>query len=225
MTMQRLDGKAADREGAAPRLALGEPALSEGEKEMFARWEKERAEQREIFEARREEILAAHPGKHIAVCNGEVFVADTALGARQWTMQNHIGREAFYYMPRLEGQTDDEAYMAEIARSERETDRQQEIFETGATVTMVRGDICHNLSLVRFGRRPVTCVHGSHADAVVQRYLCAIDLGGRERRLVIYELGNVEEGGNAIDAILGLDMLEGCRMELDWVRMEGVLEV
>ncbi len=129
MTMQRLDGKAADREGAAPRLALGEPALSEGEKEMFARWEKERAEQREIFEARREEILAAHPGKHIAVCNGEVLVADTALGARQWTMQNHIGREAFYYMPRLEGQTDDEAYMAEIARSERETDRQQEIFE------------------------------------------------------------------------------------------------
>jgi len=99
------------------------------------------------------------------------------------------------------------------------------LVDTGATVTMVRGDICHNLSLVRFGRRPVTCVHGSHADAVVQRYLCAIDLGGRERRLVIYELGNVEEGGNAIDAILGLDMLEGCRMELDWVRMEGVLEV
>jgi len=97
--MQRLDGKAADREGAAPRLALGEPALSEGEKEMFARWEKERAEQREIFEARREEILAAHPGKHIAVCNGEVLVADTSKGVDEMVMRKYPGRTAFFYSP------------------------------------------------------------------------------------------------------------------------------
>jgi len=129
MTMQSLGGKAANREGAAPRRALGEPALSEEEKETLARRERERAEQREIFEARREEILAAHPGKHIAVCNGEVFAADTALGASQWAAQNHIGRGVFYYRPRCEGQTDDEAYMAELARSKRETDRQREIFE------------------------------------------------------------------------------------------------
>lgn len=52
-----------------------------------------------------------------------------------------------------------------------------------------------------------------------------MDLGKRERRLMIYELDNIVEDGNAIDAILGLDKLEGCRMELDWVRMEGALEV
>jgi len=65
----------------------------------------------------------------------------------------------------------------------------------------------------------LACGRGGAALFVRDRF------GGRERRLVIYELGNVEEGGNAIDAILGLDMLEGCRMELDWVRMEGTLEV
>jgi len=129
MTMQSLGSKAADRKGAAPRRALGEPALSEKERETLARRERERADQREIFEARREEILAAHPGKHIAVCNGEVFAADTALGAAQWAAQNHLGRGAFYYTARLKGQTDEEAYLAEIARSERETDLQQEIFE------------------------------------------------------------------------------------------------
>jgi len=42
---------------------------------------------------------------------------------------------------------------------------------------------------------------------------------------MIYELGRLEENGNAVDALLGLDMLEGCRLSIDWVRMEGVLEV
>jgi len=55
--------------------------------------------------------------------------------------------------------------------------------------------------------------------------LCAIELGGIDRHLMIYELGNIEEGGNAVDAILGPDMLAGRRMALDWVRMEGALEV
>jgi len=126
MTMQSLGGKA---DGARPRLSLGEPALSEGERETLARHERERAEQRKIFEARREEILAAHPGKHIAVCNGEVFAADTALGASQWVALNHIDRGAFYYTARLEGQTDEEAYEAELARSKRETAEQRKIFE------------------------------------------------------------------------------------------------
>jgi len=134
MTTQkhRPGGRAAGREEAgvaAPRQALGKLVLDEEHGDALSRWERERAAQQEIFEARREEILAAHPGRHIAVCNGEVFAADTALGAAQWAMQNHLGRGAFYYMPRLKGQTEDEAYMAEIARSDRETDRQQEIFE------------------------------------------------------------------------------------------------
>jgi len=42
---------------------------------------------------------------------------------------------------------------------------------------------------------------------------------------MIYEFGRLEENGNAVDALLGLDMLEGCRLSIDWVRMEGVLEV
>jgi len=47
-----------------------EPAFDGEYKELHARWRRERIRQEEIFEANREEILAAHPGKHIAVCEG-----------------------------------------------------------------------------------------------------------------------------------------------------------
>jgi len=99
------------------------------------------------------------------------------------------------------------------------------LVDTGSTVTAVRGDICRALSLSSAGERPVTCIHESHADEMLQRYFCTIDLGGRARRTVVYELGRRGGDGKAIDAILGLDMLEDCRMALDWVRMEGALEV
>lgn len=98
------------------------------------------------------------------------------------------------------------------------------LIDTGASVTAVRGDICQGLSLRHAGSRPVTCVHGEHAGMMVQRYFCTMGLGERTRRLIVYELGRLEEGGNAVDAILGIDMLGGCRMTLDWARMEGVLE-
>ena len=139
--------KAAGRrasKGEALRQAPEEPAF-DMYKESLAGWEKERACQRGIFEARREGLLAAHPGKHIAVCEGEVFVADTALGAAQAAAFAHGGHAAFYYSPVPEGwrapagvkgdrhkeeeAAADAAYMAELARSQKETARQQEIFE------------------------------------------------------------------------------------------------
>jgi len=60
---------------------------------------RETARQREIFEARRDELLAAHPGRHIAVCAGEVFVADTAAEMDQMVMRAHPGRPSFQYSP------------------------------------------------------------------------------------------------------------------------------
>ena len=60
---------------------------------------RETARQREIFEAGRDELLAAHPGRHIAVCAGEVFVADTAAEMDQTVMRAHPGRPSFQYSP------------------------------------------------------------------------------------------------------------------------------
>jgi len=149
MTAQRHHhgDKAAGRrasKGEALRQAPEEPAF-DMYKESLAGWEKERACQRGIFEARRGGLLAAHPGKHIAVCEGEVFVADTALGAAQAAAFAHGGHAAFYYSPVPEGwrapagvkgdrhkeeeAAADAAYMAELARSQKETARQREIFE------------------------------------------------------------------------------------------------
>lgn len=99
------------------------------------------------------------------------------------------------------------------------------MIDTGSNVTAVRSDICQDLSLLHAGTLPVGCVHGAHADMMVQRYFCTITLGKKDRRIIVYELEKLVEGGNAIDAILGLNMLEGCRMTLDWERMEGTLEV
>ena len=150
MTMQELraDDKAAGRKGAkgtAPRQAPEEPAFDGEYKELHARWRRERIRQEEIFEANREEILATHPGKHIAVCEGEIIAADTALGAMQAAMQAHTGHAAFYYSPVPLGNhtpakgkdaqhadaeaAADEAYRAELARGRRESSRQQKIFE------------------------------------------------------------------------------------------------
>jgi len=64
-----------------------------------ARRLEETARQRGIFEARREELLAAHPGKHIAVCAGEVFTAGTATRLDQMVMRAHPGRPMFHYSP------------------------------------------------------------------------------------------------------------------------------
>jgi len=64
-----------------------------------ARAKREAALQRDAFEARREELLAAHPGKHIAVCAGEAFVADTANEADRMATRAHPGRVSFLYSP------------------------------------------------------------------------------------------------------------------------------
>lgn len=64
-----------------------------------AKDKKDTARQREIFETRREELLAAHPSKHIAVCAGEIFVADTTTKLDKIVMRAHPGRPSFQYSP------------------------------------------------------------------------------------------------------------------------------
>lgn len=99
------------------------------------------------------------------------------------------------------------------------------LVDPGSSHTMVRKDICANLDLKNAGDLVVACVHASHADVVTQRRFCTVTLGTMSRRLAVFELGWIDEGGRHLEAILGLDMLEGCRVTLDWRRMEGVLEV
>lgn len=84
---------------AAPQRGLGAPALSEEEQETLVRSKRGRAERRGIFEAGREEMLAARPGKHIAVCCGEVLVADTSREVDEMTMRKRPGPTALFYSP------------------------------------------------------------------------------------------------------------------------------
>lgn len=98
------------------------------------------------------------------------------------------------------------------------------LVDPGSTVTMVRGDICANLGLKNARERIVSCVHASHADVVVQKRFCTMTLGAKSRHIAVFELGWINEGGRHLEAILGLDMLEVCRVTLDWRRMEGILE-
>jgi len=111
MTMQghRPGGRAAGlKEGgaAAPRQGLTKPTPKEaariGEHDAeVARGEREAARQRKVFEARREELLAAHPGRHIAVCAGEAFAGDSAREVMRMAMRAHPGRASFFYSPDL----------------------------------------------------------------------------------------------------------------------------
>jgi len=97
MTMQRhrqdrAAGKAGDRRHATPGTAghaEWEARVAEGKREA--------RRQREIFEARRGEILAAHPGKDIAVCAGEVFAGDTPEEAALKAWRAHGGRASYFY--------------------------------------------------------------------------------------------------------------------------------
>jgi len=98
------------------------------------------------------------------------------------------------------------------------------LVDTGASVTMVRGDICDDLGLKSAGERVTSCVHASHAGVVMKKRLCTPVLGKNPTRLAIFELDWLVGGGGYLEAILGLDILEDCRMELDWRRMEGTLE-
>jgi len=90
----RAGGRDVGRKGGA-----GEPDWAEEYRAEVARGERDAARQQGIFEARREELLAAHPGKHIAVCAGEVFAADTDREVTQMVMCAHPGRASFLYSP------------------------------------------------------------------------------------------------------------------------------
>ena len=58
-------------------------------------FEEELSMQEEIFEARREELLAAHPDMLIAVCAGEVFVGSTDVEAIAGAEAAHPDRPIF----------------------------------------------------------------------------------------------------------------------------------
>jgi len=90
---------------------------------------------------------------------------------------------------------------------------------------MVRKDVCASLDLENAGVLVVACVHASHADVVTQRRFCALALGTVSRRLAAFELGWAGEEGRHLEATLGLDMMDGCRLTPGWRRREGVLEV
>jgi len=98
------------------------------------------------------------------------------------------------------------------------------LLDTGSSVTAVRGDICRRAGLTYMGELPTSCVHGSHASIPTRTYSGLIVLGNRTEHVAIYEMGRIIDHGIPIDAILGLDVLEGCRAGLDWPRANGSLE-
>jgi len=89
MTMQGVR-----TDGAAARPSPEEPTVD-------AMGEREAARQQEIFESRRAELLAAHPGRHIAVCSGEVFVGDSTREVMRMATRAHPGGTSFFYSPQL----------------------------------------------------------------------------------------------------------------------------
>jgi len=97
------------------------------------------------------------------------------------------------------------------------------LVDTGSSVTAVRGDICRGVGLTYVGGLPTTCVHGSHASMPTRAHGGSLAIGKVAKRLAVHGLGETWDQGVPVDAILGLDMLEGCHATLDWTRMAGVL--
>jgi len=54
-------------------------------------------EQRRLFEARKDELVARYPRQTIAMCAGEVFVGKTPLEAAVKAKRAHPGRASFFY--------------------------------------------------------------------------------------------------------------------------------
>ena len=93
------------------------------------------ARQENIFENRKDELLARHPGKFIAVCGDEVFVGDTDDEAVSRAEAAHPGRPFFlrmHYPEPGEGQDagEDERYVAAVDEAfEADIARQREFYE------------------------------------------------------------------------------------------------
>ncbi|MDD9825223.1 MAG: hypothetical protein OXU86_00345 [Thaumarchaeota archaeon] len=117
MAAQELQGR--DGAGAEAMAAPGEDL----------------ARQENIFESRKDELLARHPGKFIAVCGDEVFVGDTDDEAVSRAEAAHPGRPFFlrmHYPEPGEGQDagEEDSYVAAVDEAfEADIARQREFYE------------------------------------------------------------------------------------------------
>lgn len=62
-----------------------------------ARLKRDAREQRRLFEARKEELVAKYPKQTIAMCAGEVFVGKTMYEAAVKASEAHPGRASFFH--------------------------------------------------------------------------------------------------------------------------------
>jgi len=73
-------------------------ARSAGRKAELARLKVDAREQRRLFEARKEELVARYPRQTIAMCAGEVFVGKTPYEAAVKANRAHPDRASFFYL-------------------------------------------------------------------------------------------------------------------------------
>ena len=66
-------------------------------KAKMARLQEDVREQRKLFEAREEELVARYPKQTIAMCAGEVFVGKTPYEAAVKAKKAHPDRASFFY--------------------------------------------------------------------------------------------------------------------------------
>jgi len=79
-------------------MSAGEDVRDNGGREAkMARLLKDSREQRRLFEARKEELVAKYPKQTIAMCAGEVFVGKTPYEAAIKARKAHPDRASFFY--------------------------------------------------------------------------------------------------------------------------------
>jgi len=83
-------------------MSAGESDRGDGDKEAryeaeTARLKRDAREQRRLFEARKEELVARCPRQTIAMCAGEVFVGSTPYEAAAKANRAHPDRASFFY--------------------------------------------------------------------------------------------------------------------------------
>jgi len=66
-------------------------------KAKMARLQEDAREQRKLFEAREDELVAKYPKQTIAMCAGEVFVGKTPYEAAVKAKKAHPDRASFFY--------------------------------------------------------------------------------------------------------------------------------
>jgi len=98
------------------------------------------------------------------------------------------------------------------------------VIDSGSSITAVRRDICASIEPDYAGVGYTTCIHGSHSGIELTMYHADITIGQKTERILVHELGRIVDGdGNAVDAILGRNVLEGYCTTLDWPQLRGSL--